>query len=45
VFLDDYAGNVEAAVRIGLHGILVEHDPAGALDALARLLDVPVWAD
>lgn len=43
VFLDDYAGNVEAAVRIGLHGILVEHDPAGALELLARLLGVPVW--
>ena len=44
-FLDDYAGNVEAATRLGLHGILVENDPTSALEALADLLGVPVWAD
>lgn len=38
VFLDDYAGNVEAARRLGMHGILVEDDPTPALAALDRLL-------
>lgn len=37
VFLDDFAGNVRAAVEIGLHGIVVETDPASALEALARM--------
>lgn len=39
VFLDDYLGNVEAARRFGMHGIVVETDPAGALTELDRLLD------
>ena len=39
VFLDDYLGNVEAARRVGMFGILVESDPAGALAELDRLLD------
>jgi epoxide hydrolase-like predicted phosphatase len=38
VFLDDYPGNVEAARRLGMHGIVVETDPAPALAALDRLL-------
>jgi epoxide hydrolase-like predicted phosphatase len=38
VFLDDYPGNVEAARRLGMHGILVETDPSGALAELDRLL-------
>ncbi|TFH22853.1 MAG: HAD family phosphatase [Myxococcales bacterium] len=37
VFLDDFEGNVRAAIALGLHGIVVESDPAGALAALARL--------
>ena len=38
VFLDDYAGNVEAAQRVGIHGVLVTDAYQGALDELARLL-------
>jgi epoxide hydrolase-like predicted phosphatase len=38
VFLDDWAGNVEAARRLGLHGVVVGDDPAPALEELARLL-------
>lgn len=37
-FLDDFAGNVAAAERIGLRGILVGPDPAPALSALDALL-------
>jgi epoxide hydrolase-like predicted phosphatase len=39
VFLDDYVGNVEAARRLGLHGIVVDRDPTEALRELDRLLD------
>jgi epoxide hydrolase-like predicted phosphatase len=39
VFLDDYLGNVEAARRLGMYGIVVESDPAPALAELDRLLD------
>jgi epoxide hydrolase-like predicted phosphatase len=39
VFLDDYPGNVEAARRVGMYGIVVETDPTGALVELDRLLD------
>ncbi len=38
VFLDDYPGNVAAAKRAGMHGIVVETDPAGALAELEALL-------
>jgi len=38
VFLDDYAGNVAAARRIGLRAILVESDRLRAFDELERLL-------
>ena len=38
VFLDDFPGNVAAAERVGIHGIVVEADPAGALEALDALL-------
>ena len=38
VFLDDFHGNVAAARRLGMHGVLVEHDPSGALRELDRLL-------
>jgi epoxide hydrolase-like predicted phosphatase len=38
VFLDDYPGNVDAARRVGMHGIVVETDPAPALVELDRLL-------
>jgi putative hydrolase of the HAD superfamily len=39
IFLDDYPGNVEAARRLGMYGIVVESDPASALAELDRLLD------
>jgi putative hydrolase of the HAD superfamily len=39
VFLDDYAGNVEAARAVGLHGIVVGIDPQPALDELHALLE------
>lgn len=38
VFLDDFHGNVAAARRVGMHGLLVEDDPSGALRELDRLL-------
>ena len=38
VFLDDFHGNVAAAERIGLRGILVEDDFRPALEALRALL-------
>lgn len=39
VFLDDYPGNVEAARRVGMHGVVVGSDPAAALAELDSLLD------
>jgi putative hydrolase of the HAD superfamily len=38
VFLDDYAGNVEAARRVGIHGLLVTDAYGDALTELGRLL-------
>ncbi len=38
VFLDDYRGNVEAARRVGIHGIQVTRDYGAALDELRALL-------
>ena len=38
VFLDDYAGNVEAARRVGIHGIHVTDDYGAALAELRALL-------
>jgi epoxide hydrolase-like predicted phosphatase len=38
VFLDDFPGNVAAARRLGMHGVLVESDPAPALAELERLV-------
>jgi epoxide hydrolase-like predicted phosphatase len=40
VFLDDFAGNVDAARALGMHAILVEPDPADALAELLAILDV-----
>ena len=37
VFLDDFPGNVAAARRLGMHGVLVEDDPSSALAELERL--------
>lgn len=37
VFLDDYPGNVAAAVALGWHGIVVDADPTSALEALDAL--------
>jgi len=39
VFLDDFEGNVVAARALGMHGIVVEDDPRGALDELVAILD------
>ena len=39
VFVDDYHGNVAAAERLGMQGILVGADPQSAYDALDALLD------
>ncbi|HKA14180.1 MAG TPA: HAD family phosphatase [Myxococcota bacterium] len=38
VFLDDFPGNVAAARRLGMHGVLVGEDPGGALAELEGLL-------
>jgi putative hydrolase of the HAD superfamily len=38
VFLDDFPGNVAAARRLGMHGVLVENDPSGALAELERIV-------
>ena len=38
VFLDDYAGNVEAARKVGIHGIQVTENYGVALDELRGLL-------
>jgi epoxide hydrolase-like predicted phosphatase len=38
VFLDDFPGNVAAARRLGMHGVLVEDDPAPALAELERIV-------
>jgi epoxide hydrolase-like predicted phosphatase len=39
VFLDDFSGNVAAAERLGIRGILVEEDHRPAMDALRALLN------
>lgn len=38
VFLDDFAGNVAAAEKLGIRGILVEDDHRPAMEALRALL-------
>jgi epoxide hydrolase-like predicted phosphatase len=38
IFLDDHPGNVAAARRLGMQGLLVGEDPKPALDELERLL-------
>ncbi|MXZ77955.1 MAG: HAD family phosphatase [Acidimicrobiia bacterium] len=37
-FLDDFEPNVAAARKLGMHGILVEHDISGALAELDRVI-------
>ena len=39
VFLDDFQGNVTAAERLGMRGILVEEDHRPAMQALRALLE------
>lgn len=39
VFLDDFAGNVAAAERLGIRGILVEDDYRPAMQALRTLIE------
>ncbi len=41
VFLDDFHGNVAAAERLGIRGILVEDDHRPAINALRALLQEP----
>lgn len=38
IFLDDFAGNIDAAQAVGMRGILVGPDPRPALDELDALL-------
>ena len=38
LFLDDYEGNVKAARRLGVHGIVVAPDPTAALAEFDRLV-------
>ena len=38
VFVDDFPGNIQAAERLGMLGILVEEDPTDALAQLDSLL-------
>lgn len=38
IFLDDYAGNLQAAEALGIRSVLVEADPSSALAALDALL-------
>ena len=38
VFLDDYAGNIEAAQALGIHGVLVGRDPSLAVAEVDRLI-------
>ncbi|MDQ1431475.1 MAG: putative hydrolase of the superfamily [Actinomycetota bacterium] len=38
VFLDDFAGNIDAARALGMHGILVGPDPRPAMEELDALL-------
>ena len=42
VFLDDYLGNVTAAVELGMHAIHVGADRLAAFDELERLLEARV---
>ncbi len=37
-FLDDFQGNVDAAIELGMHGILVEPDPTEAIAKLRQLI-------
>ena len=39
VFVDDYPGNVRAAERLGMRGVVVESDPSAALSVLDGLLE------
>ena len=38
VFVDDTAVNVEAATALGMHGVLVDPDPASALERIRALV-------
>ncbi len=38
VFLDDFAGNIEAATRLGFHGVLVGSDVEQAILDLDEIL-------
>jgi epoxide hydrolase-like predicted phosphatase len=43
IFLDDHPGNVAAARRLGMQGVLVGEDPADALTLLEELLSGSAW--
>ena len=38
IFVDDFAPNVEAAIAIGMHGVVVDEDPRSALDAIDQII-------
>ncbi|HUP72555.1 MAG TPA: HAD family phosphatase [Acidimicrobiales bacterium] len=38
IFLDDFAPNVDAAIAIGLHGVVVDEDPRRALVAIDQII-------
>ena len=38
IFVDDFAPNVDAAVAIGMHGVVVDEDPRSALDAIDQII-------
>ena len=38
VFIDDFEGNIDAAQRLGLQGVLVEEDFAPSIAETRRLL-------
>jgi putative hydrolase of the HAD superfamily len=40
IFLDDFAPNVEAAIAIGLQGVVVDEGPASALAAIDRIIGI-----
>lgn len=39
IFLDDYEGNIDAAERLGIHGILVGYEPTAALALLDAVIE------
>ena len=42
IFLDDYEGNITAAEKLGIHGILVGYDPTEAIGVLDAVIESTV---